>query len=74
MSILFCDEIIFKPSILGNIYVEEMKNSEIYVESLESIQSTSISLRVYQTDIRYPRRKADQKHPKRKCSRQYISP
>lgn len=74
MSILFHDAIIFKPSVLGNIYVEEMKNSEIYVETSESIQSSSISLRVHHTDIRYPRMKADQKHRRTKWSRQYISP
>lgn len=32
ISILLCDEIISKPSVLWNIYTEEMKNSEIYAE------------------------------------------
>lgn len=63
MSILFRDALIFQPSVLGNIYVEEMKNSEIYVETLESIQISSISFRVHQTDIRYPRMKADRNTP-----------
>lgn len=44
ISILLCDEIISKPSVLWNIYIEEMKNSEIYAEILDSIQSSSISL------------------------------
>lgn len=44
VSILLCDAIISKPSVLWNIYVEEMKNSEIYAETLESIQSSPISL------------------------------
>ena len=55
-----CDAIIFKPSVLWNIYVEEMKNSEIYVETLESLQSSSISLRGHQAHIGKHRMKADQ--------------
>lgn len=44
ISISLCDAIISKPSVLWNIYAEEMKNSEIYAETLESIQSSPISL------------------------------
>lgn len=44
ISILFCDAIISKPSVLWNTYVEEMKNFEIHAENLESTQSSPQSL------------------------------
>lgn len=65
ISVLLCDAIISKPSVLWDIYAEEMKNSEIYAETLESIQSSPISLQSTSDRHEIPQDKSKPEIPKK---------